>query len=165
MSSPIEAIDPTDLGHLAAIRGLFSRADPMPADLTERLKFAITVQALHAEIAELTDNALLAIRGGARPSEEVEPTPTESVTFTAASVSLMVSATPGDEDRVRIDGWVTSPGAHVDVVTSGGTSSVVSDENGRFVLDDLPHGPVHFVIRIDANDEESRPVITPTIQI
>ena len=165
MTSHTDAVDATDLRNLAEIRGLFSRTDPVPADLTERLKFAITVQALHAEIAELTDNALLATRGSAHPADQVEPTPTDSVTFTAASVSLMVSATPDDDDRVRIDGWVTSPGAHVDAVTSEGTSTVVTDANGRFVLEDLPHGPVHFVIRIDPDDKELRPVITPTIQV
>ena len=166
MTSHLDTIDATDLANVAAIRALYSRADPVPADLTERLKFAITVQALHAEIAELTDNALLATRGAAVDDQrEAEPTPTDSVTFTAASVSLMVTATTGEDDRVRVDGWVTSPGAHVDAVTSEGTSSVISDANGRFVLDDLPHGPVHFVIRTDPHDKEVRPVITPTIQV
>ncbi len=138
---------------------------PVPSDLAERVKFAITVHALHAEVAELMDSALLTTRGA---EATVEPTPTESVTFTAASLSLMVSAGPMDsdelEDRVRVDGWVTTPGARVEAVTAEGSSSVISDANGRFVLDDLPHGPVHFVVT-DPGNEDTRPVITPTIQI
>ena len=165
MTSHTDAIDARDLANLGQVRDLFAHADPVPSDLAERIKFAITVHALHAEVAELMDSALLVTRG---TDAEVEPTPTDSVTFTAASVSLMVSAGPDDsddtDDRVRVDGWVTVPGAQVEAVTTEGSSSVVSDANGRFVLDDLPHGPVHFVVT-DPGNEDMRPVITPTIQI
>ncbi len=165
MTSHTDAIDARDIANLAHVRDLFGHADPVPSDLAERVKFAITVHALHAEVAELMDSALLTTRGA---EATVEPTPTESVTFTAASLSLMVSAGPMDsdelEDRVRVDGWVTAPGARVEAVTAEGSSSVISDANGRFVLDDLPHGPVHFVVT-DPGNEDTRPVITPTIQI
>lgn len=165
MTSHTDAIDARDIANLAHVRDLFGHADPVPSDLAERIKFAITVHALHAEVAELMDSALLTTRGA---DAAVEPTPTESVTFTAASMSLMVSSGPMDsddsEDRVRVDGWVTTPGARVEAVTSEGSSSVISDANGRFVLDDLPHGPVHFVVTDPGNDD-TRPVITPTIQI
>jgi hypothetical protein len=165
MTSHTDAIDARDIANLGHVRDLFGHADPVPSDLAERVKFAITVHALHAEVAELMDSALLTTRG---VEVTVEPTPTESVTFTAASLSLMVSAGPMDsdelEDRVRVDGWVTTPGARVEAVTVEGSSSVISDANGRFVLDDLPHGPVHFVVT-DPGNEDTRPVITPTIQI
>lgn len=165
MTSHTDAIDARDIANLGHVRDLFAHADPVPSDLAERVKFAITVHALHAEVAELMDSALLTTRGA---EAKVEPTPTESVTFTAASMSLMVTAAPMDsdetEDRVRVDGWVTTPGARVEAVTSEGSSSVISDANGRFVLDDLPHGPVHFVVT-DPSNEDTRPVITPTIQI
>jgi hypothetical protein len=165
MTSHTDAIDARDIANLGHVRDLFGHADPVPSDLAERVKFAITVHALHAEVAELMDSALLTTRGA---EATVEPTPTESVTFTAASLSLMVSAGPMDsdelEDRVRVDGWVTTPGARVEAVTGEGSSSVISDANGRFVLDDLPHGPVHFVVTDPGNDD-TRPVITPTIQI
>ena len=165
MTSHTDAIDARDIANLGHVRDLFGHADPVPSDLAERVKFAITVHALHAEVAELMDSALLTTRGA---EAIVEPTPTESVTFTAASLSLMVSVGPMDsdelEDRVRVDGWVTAPGARVEAVTAEGSSSVISDANGRFVLDDLPHGPVHFVVTDPGNDD-TRPVITPTIQI
>ena len=165
MTSHTDAIDARDLANLAHVRELFAHADPVPGDLAERVKFALTVHALHAEVAELIDTALLTTRGA---DTGVEPTRTESVTFTAASLSLMVSSSPmstGDsDDRVRVDGWVTTPGARVEAVTSEGIRSADSDANGRFVLDDLPHGPVHFVVT-DPHDEDLRPVVTPTIQI
>src|SRR6478609_8248622 len=160
MTSHTDAIDARDIANLHHVRDLFGHADPVPSDLAERIKFAITVHALHAEVAELMDSALLTTRGA---ETKVEPTP-------AASVSLMVSAGPADsddddaDDRVRVDGWVTAPGAQIEAVTTEGSSTVISDANGRFVLDDLPHGPVHFVVT-DPGNEDMRPVITPTIQI
>jgi hypothetical protein len=172
MTSHTDAIDARDLANLGQVRDLFAHADPVPSDLAERVKFAITVHALHAEVAELMDSALLTTRSA--DAAGVEPTLTDSVTFTAASVSLMVSAGPagpagrGDaddtDDRVRVDGWVTTAGAQIEAVTSEGSSTVISDANGRFVLDDLPHGPVHFVVT-DPGNEDMRPVVTPTIQI
>ena len=151
------------LANLRAVRDLFAHADPIPADLWERMKFALTVQALHAEVAELMDSALQTTRSA---YISAEPTPVESVTFTAANVSLMVSVVPAElPERVRVDGWVTVPGSTVDAVTAESTTSAVSDANGRFVLDDLPHGPIHFVIFTDPANKEIRPVITPTIQI
>lgn len=165
MSSHSEAIDERDVVNLRSVRDLFAHADPVPSDLTERMKFAISVQALHAEVAELMDSALLVTRG---PETTVEPTPTDSVTFTAASVSVMVSwgasDTSGTGERVRVDGWVTAPGAQVEAVTADVSRSATSDANGRFVLDDLPHGPIHFLVT-DPAKLDNRPVITPTIQI
>lgn len=166
MSSHTDAIDERDLSTLGSVRDLFSRADPVPAGLADRMKFAITVHALHAEVAELMDSAMLATRGPDATTRS-EPTPTESVTFTAASVSLMVtsSLTEDDDTRAKIDGWVTKGGAEVDAVTSEGTVTVVADEHGRFVIDSLPRGPVHFVIRVNPHDAAGRPVITPTVEL
>ncbi len=163
MSSHKDVIDEGDLANLRSVRELFAHADPVPRELTERIKFELTVQALHAEVAELMDCALLATRSAA---PQLEPSRTDSVTFAAASVSLMVTANEGaDGDRVRVDGWVTVPGSRVEAVTPEGSTSAISDADGRFVLDDLPHGPVHFVILTDPVKQEDRPVITPTMQI
>lgn len=165
MSSHTDAIDERDMTALHAVRELWSRADPVPAGLAERMKFAITVHALHAEVAELMDSALLVTRGDA--ATKADATPTESVTFTAASVSLMVTASvrEDDESRVKIDGWVTKGGAEVDAVSRETTVTVVADEHGRFVVDDVARGPVHFVVRTTPSDPGARPVITPTVEL
>src|SRR3954462_5176713 len=97
MTSHTDAIDARDVANLGHVRDLFRHADPVPSDLAERIKFAITVHALHAEVAELMDSALLTTPGAAA---KLEPTPTDSVTFTAASVSLMVSAGPAESDDI-----------------------------------------------------------------
>lgn len=159
-----DAIDESDLANLRHVRDLFAHADPVPAGIGERLKFAITVQALHAEVAELMDSALLATRGS---GTRAETTRIDSVTFSAPSVNLMVSVTESEaqEGQVRIDGWVTRPGAVVEAVMEDRSISAKTDANGRFVVHDLPHGPIHFVIRVDPSDAKARPVITPTIEV
>ena len=55
MTSHTDAIDARDLANLGQVRDLFAHADPVPSDLAERIKFEITVRALHAEVAELMD--------------------------------------------------------------------------------------------------------------
>ena len=81
---------------------------------------------------------------------------TDSVTFTSGSLSLMVT-TVVSAHHVRVDGWVTSPGAEVDVVGEGVTRTVTADGAGRFSVEEIPRGRAHFVVRRDGY----RPVITP----
>lgn len=160
MSSHTDPIDDLDLDNLAALHELMSRVDPVPADLADRSRFAITVHALHAEVAELTRSELVA----SRSSDDA--TRTESVTFTSGTVSLMVSLAPSADGRTaRIDGWVTRGGAVVEIVTVEETRSVTADDHGRFVAVGLARGMVHFVIRVDPDRPEARPVITPSVEL
>ena len=144
---PLDALDEAVLDELAA---LYAALDPVPADLTERIGFALAVAELEAEIAELSRGELVGVRG-----EE-----TDSVTFTSGSLSLMIT-TVASSRHVRVDGWVTSPDAVVDVVAEGVTRTATADAQGRFSIDELPRGRAHFVVRRDG----FRPVITPSIEI
>ena len=143
-------MDATDDRILAQLATLYATVDPVPFDLVERIDFALAVAELEADIAELTRGELVGVR-----SEE-----TDSVTFTSGSLSLMVT-TVRSVHHVRIDGWVTSPGAEVDVVGEGVTRTVTADATGRFSLDEIPRGRAHFGVRRD----NYRPVITPSMEI
>lgn len=145
-----ERLDAIDERVLSALALLHDTLDPVPPGLRERIDFALAVAELEADIAELTRGELVGVRG-----EE-----TDSVTFTSGSLSLMVT-TVASAHHVRIDGWVTSPGAEVDVVVPGATRTVVADDNGRFALEAVPRGRVHFVVR----REGYRPVITPSMEL
>ena len=145
-----ELLDATDERILNRLASLYSAIDPVPSDLLERIDFSLAVAELEADIAELTRGELVGVRG------EV----TDSVTFTSGSLSLMVTTVVAAH-HVRIDGWVTSAGAEVDAVAEGVTRTVVADEAGRFSLDDVPRGHVHFVVR----REGYRPVITPSMEV
>ncbi|REF29342.1 hypothetical protein DFJ65_0277 [Calidifontibacter indicus] len=151
---------PLDAGDVAVLTQLadsYRRLDPVPAGMPERIKFAITVRSLEAEVAQLVQERPLVVRG-------TDTHRVESVTFSAGKVSLMVSTTPSGE-LVRIDGWVTVAGAQVEASFAERSFSATADENGRFVIDGAPHGSVIFVIRLDPNDPDETPVVTPRIEV
>ncbi len=157
----LEPLDDTDAHVLAALRDLHDRIDPVPEGLAERMKFGITLAALHAEIAELQDLSL----AGAR-DDTAQYAATESVTFAARELSLMVSIGPAGEDgvpgTVRIDGWVSGPAARVELrIGTQSRSAELTD--GRFAFEDVPHGAARFVLW--PTNPEGRPVLTPSIEV
>ncbi|HRW17271.1 MAG TPA: hypothetical protein P5181_00330 [Dermatophilaceae bacterium] len=156
-----EPIDAIDLELLAAMREVYSRIDPVPGGLTDRIKFELTLAALHAEVAELQHVSLAGVR-----DEAAHYTPTESVTFTSSRLSLMVTLGPGREeapDTVRVDGWVTGGTVTVELRIGDESRLATPDEDGRFVITDVPHGAARFVLR--PVDDVERPVITPVVEI
>jgi len=161
-----DTLDDIDATILAAAREVIARLDPVPAGLTDRIKFEITLAALHAEIADLERMPLAGVRG-----DDTAYVPTESVTFTSSTLSLMVTVAVGDESpaspatepTVRVDGWVTAGGAEVELFVAGQSFQAVSDAHGRFVIEGVPRGSARFVLR--APGGAGRPVITPTMEI
>lgn len=163
-----ELLDDTDEVVLSAVRALHSRIDPVPSGLTDRIKFELTLAALHAEIAELSRVPLAGVR-----DDRTQYAATESVTFTSSTLSLMVTFGPaGDRaggDTVRVDGWVTGGAASVELRIGDTSYPATPDEHGRFVIDGVPHGSARFVLRPGSADGatpgEGRPVITPSIEV
>lgn len=152
-----ERLDDIDVLILQTLRETQSRLDPVPVDLVERIKFALTVRALDAEIAELTTTALLPTRDDTAMAD--------TVTFTAGSLSLMVTITPGAGQTTRIDGWVTVPRAKVEVSVDDWTVDLQADAHGRISVEGVPHGRVQFVIWPEPANPGSTPVVTPGITI
>jgi hypothetical protein len=154
-------LDSGDHRLLSGVRELFSLVDPPPASLADSIKFELTLAALHAEVAELEQLSFVGLR-----EDRVDYVPTESVTFTSSSLSLMVTVSPeGDPataQTVRVDGWVTEGGTAVELRVGGASVAAVADENGRFVLERVPRGPARFVLRREGGE---RPVITPSIEV
>ncbi len=157
-AQPIDAVDERILGRVGR---LYDLVDPVPADLVDRLQFAITLDALQVEIATLQLSGVgeLAMRG----AEQVNAMKT--LTFSSESVTTMVTINPDGPDRVRIDGWA-APGANASVELHQGTTirQVVADADGRFVFSDVEHGLTRFVIR-SAEASAHPPVATPAVEI
>jgi hypothetical protein len=155
-------VDEGDAHLLAVMRGIYEVGDPVPPSLLDRVKFAITLDDLEAEVARLQREAvpdLVATR-----SEGLLKAHT--VTFTSDTLTTMVTITPLPSGRVRVDGWA-SPGGGLDVELRVGemTHHTVADEDGRFVVEDVERGLAQFVLRPTVEGEPGNRVITPAIEL
>lgn len=148
--------DDTDAALMRSLREVVDRLDPTPAGMTDRVKFALTVQALHAEVAELTRGADALTRG-----DDDEPDQTMTMTFSTDTVSVMVTVTEEDPDMTRIDGWLTCEQADVALVRPGRPEQRVSVSDGRFVLTGVPAGSARLVVY----PADARTVVTPTFTL
>jgi hypothetical protein len=155
-------LDADDTRLLEQMARLHDTLDPVPDGLVERVQFGITLDALHAEIAELQRAGELA---GLRSDGDVD---TSTVTFTSSSLTTMVTITPARAGMVRLDGWV-APGGEVDVELRlvDETRHTRCDADGRFVFTDVPRGLAQFVLRtpraLDEDDDHT--VVTPSITL
>lgn len=152
-------LDDADVDVLRQLAGIYAAVDPVPAGLIDKISFGITLDALHAEIAELQrSDDLAGVRSG-------EATQAHSITFTSSSLTTMVTVTVLSGDRVRIDGWA-APGAAFEIELRVGDErrQTTADDDGRFVLEDVPRGLAQFVLR-PPTGSTNPPVVTPAIEI
>jgi hypothetical protein len=151
-----EAIDDVDAEALARVATLYSKLDPVPANLVDRIAFGITLDALNAELAELQRSSELV---GVRSDE----TSANTITFTSPSLTAMVTVTPTSAETARLDGWITPRGIRdVEVRTAGGSLWASADVDGRFVVPDVARGLVQFRFVGRAGGQ---PVLTPALEI
>lgn len=150
-------IDANDLRALEQLAALYDTLDPVPTGMVDRIAFAITLDALHAELAEIERSADFAgVRSGA--------TEAQNVTFTSSNLTTMVTITGQSADRVRIDGWAAPGGGFgVELRAAGAILHATADEDGRFVFEDVPRGMAQFVLRPPSGSAQP-PVITPSIE-
>lgn len=150
------ALDDFDEDALGRIAALYAKADPVPAGLVDRIAFGITLDALHAELAELERSPGLV---GVRADEAVADT----VTFTSASLTAMITVSASSVESARIDGWIAPSGVRmVELRTPTGTLQTESDEDGRFVLEGVSRGLIQFTFR---DSDGGHPVVTPALEI
>jgi hypothetical protein len=154
-----EPIDSTDLALLNSVRAFYDEHDPVPAGLVERIEFGLTLDALEAEVATLTQLDLAA--AGARSTPEA----VRAVTFTSDSITTMVTITPLEPGSVRVDGWATpGAGVRVELLRDDGRSETVADEDGRFVFARVPAGLARFALHLPAASGGAT-VLTPALEL
>jgi hypothetical protein len=154
-----EPIDSTDLALLDALRSFYDEHDPVPAGLVERVEFGLTLDALEAEVATLTQLDLAG--AGARSTTEA----VRAVTFTSDSLTTMVTITPLEPGSVRVDGWATpGAGVRVELLRDDGQSETVADEDGRYVFERVPAGLARFALHLPAA-EGGATVLTPALEL
>ncbi len=155
-------IDDADGRALATLRRIYEVGDPLPTSLLGRVKFAITLDGLEAEVARLQRESLPEL-AGVRSDDLLRA---RTVTFTSDTLTTMVTITPVDDDGVRLDGWA-APGAFLDVELriDDTVLHVAADEDGRFVFERVAHGLAQLVLRQTGREGDGHPVITPAIEI
>jgi hypothetical protein len=155
-----EPLDSSDLALLNSLRAYYDEHDPVPDGLVERIQFEITLDALQAEVATLTqlDLSTSGARGAA-------PEAVRTITFTSDSATTMVTISPQGKDLVRIDGWA-APGAgiRVELLLADGARETIADGDGRFVFDSVPTGLAKFALHLQGG-AESATVVSPTIEL
>ena len=154
-----EPIDEEDLRALATLRSILQASDPVPGDLAERSKFAMSVAALEAEIAEITTTT--AELAGVR---SVDYDRAGTITFSSEQLSAMITIELVEGTNARLSGWVTTGPTHIELRERSRTQETTTDDAGRFTFTSVERGLVHLVMR-RLDDPQGRPVITPAIEI
>lgn len=154
-----QPFDADDQRVLALLRGHLTLADPVPGGLAERVKFAMTVASLEAEVAHIINAE--SMTGAVRATEYDRAS---TVTFESDGLSIMVTFDDADRGTTTVHGWVTSPGAEVELRERSRSSTTTADDDGRFTFQGVERGTVHLVIR-HHDAQGARPVITPGIEI
>jgi hypothetical protein len=158
--------DEIDRAILDQLRDTYVLTDPPPAELDERVRFAIALENIDVEVARLQEDLL--IGSGARGEDR-----TRTITFDCHSLTIMITIVDIGDDGVRLDGWL-APAARRQIelrvaepsVDAAGSSRVVTTEDtGRFVFDHVGHGLVQLLVRsVEQTDDEPVPtVVTPSL--
>lgn len=152
-------LDDADLAILDGIREILEQADPMPADLPERIRFSLALRDLEAEVARLAaeeDPRLLAARGAEQ---------SRTITFDSDSLTIMIRIDANRNGTVRVDGWLAPPQRReIEMRTAADSLRVVSDEQGRFAFASVPRGTAQLVVRpCEAGRPAGRSVVTPAL--
>jgi hypothetical protein len=145
---------------LAAIRAMYDRLDPPPPDLTERVRFALSLENLEVELLRMEQELLAG--AGARGEERAR-----TVTFSSQSLAVMVTLAE-DAGGTRIDGWIAGGGGlRVELRRPGSARRAHADEEGRFVFEAVAAGIVQLVFTPmpGAALDLQVPVVTPAIEI
>jgi hypothetical protein len=159
-----EPLDDTDLSVLDGIREMFRVADPMPADLPERIRFRLALRDLEIEVARLTEEQELAGIRGAELSR--------TITFDSDSLTIMIRIDANRDGTVRIDGWLAPPQRReLELKTAAESLSVSSDDQGRFAFARVPRGTAQLMVRAgepapdgsEGLEGSGRSVVTPAL--
>lgn len=149
---------------LTDLRRVLEAVDPVPEDLVELSLFAITIEHLRADMIELEAVATPALAARSSEAEEREVVRTGTITFACEPVTVMINLSESPTGGLCIDGWVAPPGSYrVELYQPGARVSVDSDEDGAFVLFDVPEGPSCLALR--RTDGTGPTVCTPVIEL
>jgi hypothetical protein len=144
-------LDDLDLEILDRLARVHAGLDPPPADLDDRVVFAIDLDDVDLEVARLVEEGLV----GARADER-----TRTTTFESASRSVAITVVEAPDGTVRVDGWLAPAVAlRVELRSPAMTMAVTADAAGRFVFDGVAHG----LYQLSVHSADAPRVVTPAI--
>ena len=154
-----EPMDETDSAILGAIRDLFTRTDPMPADLPERIRFSLALRDLEFEVARLSVEENLRIPA-ARGAEQ-----SRTVTFDSDSLTIMIRIDSNSDGTARVDGWLAPAQRRtIELRTGAEALTTIADDRGRFVFAEVPRGCAQLLVQAEPGPSGSdRAVVTPAL--
>ena len=122
------------------LASVIALADPIPFDLLQSLRSSLSRRAVDAEVAELVYDSVLDGPGDVRSLLSGR-----QLSFQGPRVSVEMEVLP---ERRRVLGQLIPPlPGDVEVRHGRGVDQVPVDDLGRFVIDELPKGPVSFRCR------------------
>jgi hypothetical protein len=161
---------PDDGRLLDMIKTMYEAADPVPAGLADRVRFAVALAALDgdldAELAQLTVHEAALARGA--------PEESRTITFDSSSLTIMIRIDANADGTVRVDGWLAPPHpCRVEITLAGGPVTTDADADGRFAFLSIPKGTARLVVRQpEQADGEGQPgpfgmktVVTPALML
>lgn len=154
--APLDDHDQELLDRLAAVHRLL---DPPPADLDERVRFAIALDDVETEVARLQEDTLAG--SGARASER-----TRTITFDAESRTVMITIVDRPDGLVRLDGWLAPAEplrVELRLPEPARSQLVTCDVAGRFVFDQVPRGLAQLLVHPPAAGGAA--VVTPSLAL
>jgi hypothetical protein len=154
-----DALDDLDIRALATLRTVWEASDPVPVGLEDRVKFAMTVAALEADVAEIASGTVESAGVRATAYDRAA-----TITFSSETLSAMITIEIVDGTSARLSGWVTTGPTQVELRERSRTQETTADDAGRFSFASVERGLAHLVMR-RLDDPDSRPVITPAIEI
>jgi hypothetical protein len=160
-ATPASLAGPRDDELLDLLADLWQRHDPPPADLADRVSFALGLDDLDVELMRLTGQTLSL--AGARTEDQAR-----TVTFSSDTLSVMVMINDEVAGGVRLDGWIAGGGGlQVGLRIDGAERTTSADGDGRFSFQAVPAGLTQLVFHPTegAQARLRRSVVTPTLRL
>lgn len=141
----------------AQLRSLWRDVDPMPAALVDRMIATVATEDLSAEYALLTlvTEPLGAVRGDADAL---------TLQFSDGTTSILLHVTRTAGGAHRIDGWVDTASAGIELVQGERIRTTTPSDTGRFVFDDVPDGLTLVRLTTTVGDQ-GRTLSTPQFEL
>lgn len=153
--------DAADEALFARLRQMWRDADPMPADLADRMVAAVAVEDVGREYA------LLTLVEGAQLGAVRSESDTLTLQFSDGSVNVLVHVTADDGGLRRLDGWVDAEPLAIRLTQGEKEREVDAGAAGRFEIPRVPSGlaRLRLVVRDTSEASGVREIMTPEFEV